>query len=70
MNESFVSVFDLVESDSSGATLKSIRDKFLTMDKEILRAMDQGLTPDEMSMARTKRAMLQAAESILAKLSS
>ena len=70
MNNPFVSVFDLLENDPSGASVKPIRDEFLTMDKDILRAMDQGLTPDEMSVARTKRAMLQAAESILAKLSS
>jgi hypothetical protein len=69
MNEAFVSVLDLLENDPSGSDLKSIRDDLLTMDMNIRRSMDRGLTPDEMNSAQTARAMIQAAESILNKLS-
>jgi len=70
MNEPFVSVLDTLENDPSGAGLKTIRDDLLTMDMDIRRSMDRGLAPDEMTTARTARAMIQAAESILNKLSS
>lgn len=70
MNESFVSVLDMLENDPSGADLKPIREDLLNMDVDIRRSMDRGLAPDEMNTARTSRDMIQAAESILNKLSS
>jgi hypothetical protein len=70
MNDSFVSVLDILEQDPSGAGLKPIREDLLNMDMDIRRNMDRGLPPDEMNTARTSRAMIQAAEGILDKLSS
>lgn len=70
MNEAFVSVLDMLESDPSGTGLKPIREDLLNMDMDIRRNMDRGLAQDEMTTARTSRAMIQAAESILNKLSS
>ena len=70
MNEAFVSVLDILENDPSGAGLRPIREDLLNVDMDIRRNMDRGLAPDEMSVARTSRAMIQAAESILNKLSS
>ncbi|PKN39577.1 MAG: hypothetical protein CVU60_11905 [Deltaproteobacteria bacterium HGW-Deltaproteobacteria-18] len=70
MNEAFVSVLDILENDPSGAGLRPIREDLLNMDMDIRRNMDRGLAPDEMTTARTSRAMIQAAESILNKLSS
>jgi hypothetical protein len=68
MNDAFISVVDIMDSDPSGAGLKSIRDDLLTMDMSIRRQMDQGLAPDEMATAQTARAMVQAADRILEKL--
>ncbi len=70
MNEAFVAVLDMLESDPSGAGLKPIRADLLNMDLDLRRNMDRGLAPDELNTARTSRAMIQAAESILNKLSS
>ena len=38
------------------------------MDAELRRAMDQGLTPDDMKKAQAARAAAQAASAILEKL--
>ncbi|NCD25487.1 MAG: hypothetical protein EOL86_07845 [Deltaproteobacteria bacterium] len=68
MSEPFVSVLEMLENDPSGSGLQPIRNDLLNMDMDIRRAMDRGLSPDDMTVARTTRDIIQAAGSILDKL--
>ena len=63
----FVSVLDIMENAPYGAQT-AVRDEVVTMDAELRRAMDQGLTPDDMKKARSAREAVQAASDILDKL--
>ena len=47
----FVSVFDLLESDNEAAK-KTVRDEVADIQYSIRRAMDAGLSPDEMKAAQ------------------
>jgi hypothetical protein len=48
--EEFVSVFDLTNSDDATAK-KAVRDEVATIQFTVRRAMDQGLSPEEMKVA-------------------
>ena len=63
----FVSVLDIMENAPYGAQT-AVRDEVVTMDAELRRAMDQGLTPDDMKKARSAREAVQAASDSLDKL--
>ena len=63
----FVSVLDIMENAPYGAQT-AVRDEVVSMDAELRRIMDRGLTPDEMKTAQAARAAAQAASSILNKI--
>ena len=63
----FISDFDIMENAPYGAQT-AVRDEVVSMDAELRRAMDQGLTPDDMKKAQAARAAAQAASAILEKL--
>ena len=60
----FVSVLDIMENAPYGAQT-AVRDEIAVMDADLRRAMDRGLTPDDMKTAQAARAAVQAASSIL-----
>ena len=64
-NEIFV--LDALENASYGAQ-RAIRDDVADMDACLRRAMDKGLTTDEMKTAQAARAAVQSASVILDKL--
>lgn len=66
MNESFVSVMDMLENGSMG--YRSVQDEVLEMNLSVKRHMDQGLSPDDMAVAQTVREATQAAAHALEKL--
>ena len=68
MSEQFVSVADLLESDPSGRSLKSIQDEVLNMEFSIKKIMDAGLTPDEMVSAKSTYEAVLAAGRALEKM--
>jgi hypothetical protein len=63
----FVSVFDLIESDNEAAK-KAVRDEVADIQYSIRRAMDEGLSPDEMKAAQALRDAANAASEVLAEL--
>ena len=63
MNE-FVSVMDLLESDDSFAK-KAVRDEVADIQYTVRRAMDQGLSVEEMRTAEAVRTAANAAEEVL-----
>ena len=63
----FVSVLDIMENAPYGAQT-AVRNEVASMDAELRRTMDQGLTPDDMKTARAAREAVQAASSILSRL--
>ena len=65
MSETFTSVMDM---NSSGMDFRMVRDEVLTMNLEVKRRMDAGLTPDEMAVAQKVFAATEAAGKILEKL--
>jgi hypothetical protein len=66
MND-FVSVLDLIKDASYGEQRK-IKDEIADMEYSLRRAMDQGLSPDDMKKAQAAREAAQAASEILNKL--
>lgn len=65
MSELFVSVMDM---NSNGLEFRAVRDEVLTMNLDVKRRMDAGLTPDEMAVAQKVFAATEAAGKILEKL--
>ncbi len=63
----FVSVFDLLESDDAAAK-KAVRDEVADIQYSVRRAMDQGLSPDEMKAAMAIRDAANAASEVLTEL--
>ena len=63
----FTSVLDMLEDAPYGAQ-KAVKDEVVDMEFGIRRAMDRGLTPDEMQKAQAAREAAQAAAVILDKL--
>lgn len=65
MNSDFISIFDVMENNTS---LTPVKDEIFAMKAALKQEMDKGLTPDEMKNARIKESALLAAESILENL--
>ncbi|WP_295639535.1 hypothetical protein [uncultured Mailhella sp.] len=63
----FVSVLDIMENAPYGAQT-AVQDEIAVMDADLRRAMDRGLTPDDMKKAQAARSAAQAAAVILDKL--
>ena len=63
----FISAADAAESASYSDQTAS-RDEVADMDYRLRRAMDQGLTPDDMKQAQAAREAVAAASEILSKL--
>ena len=62
--EEFVSVFDLINSDEAN-TKKEVRDEVANIQFTVRRAMDQGLSPEEMKVAEKLRDAANAASEVL-----
>lgn len=65
--EIFVSAWDAADSASYNDQ-KAIRDEVADMAYRLRRAMDAGLTPDEMKTAQAEKSAVDAAEELLTKL--
>lgn len=65
MNSDFISIFDVMENNTS---LTPVKDEIFAMKTALKQEMDKGLTPDEMKNAKIKESALLAAESILENL--
>lgn len=65
MNSDFISIFDVMENNTS---LTPVKDEIFAMKAALKQEMDKGLTPDEMKKAKIKESALLAAESILENL--
>ena len=63
----FVSVLDIMENAPYGAQT-AVQDEIAVMDADLRRAMDRGLTPDDMKKTQAARSAAQAAAVILDKL--
>lgn len=63
MNESFVSVMDMLENQGVG--YRGVQDEVMEMSLAVKRYMDQGLTPDEMVVAQAAREATVAASRAL-----
>ncbi|WP_294486041.1 hypothetical protein [uncultured Mailhella sp.] len=63
----FVSVLDIMENAPYGAQT-AVRDEVAAMDADLRRAMDKGLTPEDMKTAQAARSAVHAAADILDKL--
>ena len=63
----FVSVPDIMENTPYGAQT-AVRDEVAAMDADLRRAMDKGLTPEDMKTAQAARSAVHAAADILDKL--
>ena len=63
----FVSALDAAQS-ASYVEQKAIRDEVADLQYRLRRAMDAGLTPDDMTKAQAAKSAADAAEEILSKL--
>lgn len=64
----FVSCYDLLANDHSGRGLKQIQEEFFSMRSDIKKAMDAGLSSDDMSIARRAQDAVDAASQATDKL--
>lgn len=58
------SAFDMLAEDPSGQGLKQLREEFFGMRMDLKRAMDAGMTADEMALARQAADAVDRAESV------
>lgn len=58
------SAFDMLAEDPSGQGLKRLREELFEMRMDVKRAMDAGMTPDEMAVARQVMAAVDSAEKV------
>lgn len=58
----FVSIFDLLENNQ---TITPIKDEIFSMQHNLKQEMNQGLTPENMEIAKQKEKALLAAQEIL-----
>lgn len=63
----FIPVLDILENAPYGAQ-RTVRDEVVDIESGVRRAMDRGLTPDEMKTAQAVREASLAASAILDKL--
>ncbi len=62
------SAFDMLSDDPSGMGLKQIREELFAMRSGVKRAMDAGMTPDEMAVARQVMEAVDCAEETAGRL--
>lgn len=58
------SAFDMLAEDASGYRLKEIREELFEMKSEVKRAMDAGMTAEEMAAARQALAAVECADEV------
>lgn len=58
------SAFDMLAEDPSGQDLKRLREELFEMRMDVKRAMDAGMTSDEMAVARQVMAAVDSAEKV------
>lgn len=58
------SAFDMLAEDPLGQGLKRLREEFFEMRMDLRRAMDAGMTADEMTVARQAVDAVDRAESV------
>ncbi|WP_287438032.1 hypothetical protein [Desulfovibrio sp.] len=58
------SAFDMLAEDPSGQGLKRLREELFEMRMDVKRAMDVGMTSDEMAVARQVMAAVDSAEKV------
>lgn len=58
------SAFDMLAEDPSGQGLKRLREELFGMRMDVKRAMDAGMTSDEMAVARQVMAAVDSAEKV------
>ena len=58
------SAFDMLAEDPSGRGLKQLREELFEMRMDVKRAMDAGMTSDEMAVARQVMAAVDSAEKV------
>lgn len=58
------SAFDMLAEDPSGQGLKRLREELFEMRMDVKRAMDAGMTSDEMAVARRVMAAVDSAEKV------
>lgn len=62
------SVFDTLMEDPSGHGLKQIREELFEMRQGVKRAMDAGMTADEMAVARQAQAAVECADNVVGRV--
>ena len=58
------SAFDMLAEDPSGRSLKQLREELFELRTDVKRAMDAGMTSDEMAVARQVMTAVDAAEKV------
>lgn len=58
------SAFDMLAEDASGYRLKEIREELFDMKTAVKRAMDAGMTAEEMAAARQALAAVECADEV------
>ncbi len=58
------SAFDMLAEDPSGQGLKRLHEELFEMRMDVKRAMDAGMTSDEMAVARQVMAAVDSAEKV------
>lgn len=62
------SAFDLLAEDPSGYGLKQLREELFGMRLDVKRAMDAGMTAEEMTVARQALAAVDCAEDVASRV--
>ena len=58
------SAFDMLAEDPAGQGVKRLREELFEMRMDVKRAMDAGMTSDEMAVARQVMAAVDSAEKV------
>ena len=58
------SAFDMLAEDPSGHGLKALREELFDMRSQVKRAMDAGMTTEEMQVARQVMAAVDCADDV------
>lgn len=64
----FAFISDLLSADPSGHGLKQVQEELFVMRSDLKRAMDAGLTSEEMAHARQAMAAVDASEQVASSL--
>lgn len=68
MNETPVSVMDMLTTQKDPVVFRGVREELFNMNHIVKNHMDTGLSADEMATARMVQEAVQAAENIVEKL--